>query len=118
MMNPQAIYTSLEFPGNKQNFETTLLEAIDEIFSSFGNNCKRALYLHLKDNYEIKKKEVPRKIQDFADAIEEIFGAGSRLLEMRIIEALHEKVQDFVYFPQKDLVFTEYVTSLGSFLTP
>jgi hypothetical protein len=38
---------------------------------------------------------------------------------MRIIEALHERIQDFVYFPKKgNLVFTEYVASLRRFLKP
>ena len=36
---------------------------------------------------------------------------------MKIIEVLHEKTQDFMYFPKKeDLVFTEYVASLRRFL--
>jgi hypothetical protein len=98
------------------SFDAIMIEAVDEIFSSFGHSCKQALYFQLENTFKIKKQEIPLKIEDFANAIEQIFGIGAKFIEMKIIEMLHKKTQGFMYFPKKeDLVFTEYAASLRSF---
>lgn len=99
------------------NFEAIVIEAVDEVFSLIGHSCKQAIYFQLENTFRIKKQEIPLKVKDFTNAIEQIFGIGAKFIEMKIIEVLHEKTQDFVYFPEKeDLVFTEYVASLRRFL--
>ena len=103
----------------ENSFETAMIEAVDEGFAPFGHSSKQAIYFQLENAFKIKKQEIPCKIEEFADAIEQIFGIGAKLIEVRIIEALHEGTQDFVYFPKKgDLVFTEYVANLRAFLRP
>jgi hypothetical protein len=103
----------------ENSFETAILDAVDEGFAPFGHSSKQALYIHLENTFKIKKQEIPYKIEEFADAIEQIFGAGAKLIEIRILEALHERNQDFVHFPKKgELAFAEYVDDLRSFLRP
>ena len=102
---------------HEANSEETITNAVDESLSSFGDSFKQVIYFQLEKTYHIKKQQIPFRIHDFADAIEEIFGVGARLIEMKIIQALHERVQGFVYFPEKqDLVFAEYVENLRRFL--
>lgn len=97
-------------------FEAIILETVDEIFSSFGLSCKKAIYFQLENTFKIKKQQIPLKIEDFANAIQQIFGAGAKFIELRIIETLHEKTPNFVYFPKiGDVVFTEYVACLRRF---
>jgi len=101
----------------ENSFETAIIEAVDEGFSPFGHSSKQAIYFHLENTFKITKQEIPYKIEEFADAIEQIFGAGAKLIEIRIIEALHKRIQDFVHLPKKrELVFTEYVANLRAFL--
>lgn len=101
----------------ENSFETALIEAVDEGFSLFGHSSKQAIYFHLENTFKIKKQEIPCKIEEFADAIEQIFGAGAKVIEIRIIEALHKRIQGFVHFPKKgELVFTEYIANLRAFL--
>ena len=101
----------------KTSIETTLLSAIDESLSSFGDSFKQVIYFQLANTYHIKKHEIPDKINEFADAIEEIFGIGAKLIEMKIIKALYEKVAGFTYFAEKeDLIFTEYIENIRRFL--
>jgi hypothetical protein len=103
--------------SRKDNFEKLLIEAVDTVFSSMGDSCKQALYFHLKHCYNIIKQEIPQRIEDFADALEEIFGLGAKLIEIEIMRALFTKVQDFSYSPkQQDLSFTKYLETLCSFL--
>jgi hypothetical protein len=99
-------------------FEIIIREAVDEIFSSLGQSAKQAIYFQLKHTFKIKKQDIPFKIEDFANALEQIFGAGAKFIELRIIETLHEKIPNFMYSPKiEDLVFIEYVASLRCFFT-
>jgi len=101
----------------KTDFETAVTEAIDDILSSFGNMVKQAIYRQLENRYGIKKEEIPFKIEDFADAIEQTFGSVAKLIEIKIIERLHAKYRDFFYVPNKEeLDFVEFVSNLQHYL--
>lgn len=98
-------------------FEKLLIDVVEEGLSSLGDSSKDAIYSYLRGRFQIEKQEIPCKIEAFANALEELFGAGARLLEIRIIAALHERVDQFKYFPnQGDITFTEYVTAIRNFL--
>jgi hypothetical protein len=100
----------------EDKFETIILEAVDEIFSSFGRSCKKAIYFQLEHTFKIRKQDILFKIEDFANALEQIFGVGAKFIELKIIEILHQKTPNFKYSPQiKDLVFAEYVENLRRF---
>lgn len=77
---------------SKRDFERILLEAVDEGLSSLGQSSRRAIYFHLEESFKVKKKEIPYKIEVFADAIEKIFGVGADFLEILIMKRLHEKI--------------------------
>ena len=80
-----------ELPVLKRDFEKILLEAVDEGVSSLGESLKEAIYFHLGKNFNIKKHEIPDKIEAFTDAVENIFGFGANFLEIAIIRQLHAK---------------------------
>jgi hypothetical protein len=95
------------------DYEAAITTAIDESLASFGNSFQQVVYFQLDSTFHVKKQEIPFRIQEFAAAIEELFGIGAKLIEMRIIKALHDRFEGFIYFPQnEDLVFAEYVESL------
>lgn len=98
-----------ETPHN--GFEQLLTEAVDESLSSLGSSAKQAIYYHLENLFNIKKEEIPLKIEEFSIAIEDIFGEGAKLLEIQMMKRLHQKASTpFKYIPMKDeLVFTDYM---------
>jgi hypothetical protein len=93
------------------NFEQLLLEAIDDCFSGVGESEKRTIYFHLEEEYKISKPDIPHRIKDFTEAIEDIFGFGAKLLEIRIMKNLFRKMDHgFLYHPpQEGLEFTKYI---------
>ena len=103
-----------------RGFEEVLLEAVDEALSSLGASSKRAVYFHLEKKFSIRRQEGPHKVEEFASALEEIFGAGAGLLEIKIMRRLYEKVGPaFRYFPEgDDLVFTGYTAAAKLLLRP
>jgi hypothetical protein len=101
----------------EDKFKTTIMEAIDESFSSFSNSDKERIYFYLENTYKIMKTQIPRKIENFTNAIEQMFGIGAKLIEIKIVEAVHKRVKDFAFFPRKgDIYFSEYIASLRAFL--
>ena len=98
-------------------FENVLNEAIENVFASLSDN-KQALYRHLETNYRIRKEEIPFKIEEFVEAIDQIFGISSKIIQIRIIERLHANRIDFSYSPiDDDLNFLDFVLNLKHFLS-
>jgi hypothetical protein len=94
-------------------FDRLLLEAVDEALSSIGESSKQAIYFHLEKGFSIKKLEIPRKISEFAAAIEKIFGLGANFLEILIMKSLYRKVNKKVQLARpEDFQFPTYIATL------
>jgi len=95
------------------NFEELLLESVDEGLSSLGETCKQAIYFHLEKEFKLNKRDIAFRIKDFAEAIENIFGVGAKLLEIRIMKNLFKNMgYPFPYFPNQECIeFTKYIES-------
>jgi len=94
------------------NFEKLLLEAVDEGLSSLCSSSKQTIYSLLENTFNINRQDIPSKIEEFADALEKIFGFGAKVIEILIMERLNEKVGGAVEYPEhEDLVFAEYVAA-------
>ena len=102
---------------SKCELETDMFEMINDGLSSFNNLDTEAIYLNLEKNFKIQKEEIPNKIEEFADAIEHILGTGAKIVEIAIIERIHQRIPKFVFIPKvPDLNFKEYLLSLNSYL--
>jgi hypothetical protein len=104
--------SNLEKSSTKNTeFGRLLLEAVDESFSSLGDSAKHAIYFYLAENFKICQRDIPGRIEDFSNAIEEIFGLGSKLLEIQILRRLHSKVgSDLRHYSREGcLSFVDFV---------
>jgi len=97
----------------KKSFERLLLKAIDEGLSSLGESPKRAVFFYLEKKFNIKKRHIPYKTEEFVNALEKIFGLGAKFLEILILKQLYEKVGQIFEWNEKqtDLIFTEYIVA-------
>jgi hypothetical protein len=94
----------------KKEFNKLLLEAIDEGLSSLGDGSKQAIYFHLEKGFKVKKHEIPYKVEDFAGAVEKIFGLGASFLEILIMKRLYEKIGEVLEWHEPAaFTFTGYV---------
>jgi hypothetical protein len=97
---------------SENSFEKLLLEAIEEGLSSLGDSAKHAIYFHLENTFNISRRDISSRIEEFADALEKIFGLGAKPIEILMMQQLYEKVGGVVEYPEhKDLVFAEYVAA-------
>jgi hypothetical protein len=95
------------------SFEMVVMESIDEVFSTLGENVKQAMYSYLENNYGMKKDQIPSMIDDFTTAVESLFGDAAKLVELKIIEKVQGRVKGFVYKSNsKEIFFVEYLSAL------
>jgi len=76
----------------ESNFDSVLLEAIDETLSVYGERFKSALLTYLDTTVGMRKSDIPARIDEFARALQNLFGLGSRSLEILIMKNLHSRV--------------------------
>jgi len=98
--------------SSRKDFDKLLLEAVDEGLSSIGESSKQAIYFHLEKGFNLEKQKIPNRIEDFAHAIEKIFGLGGNFLEILIMKRLYERMgRGFKWRGSTDLTFAKYVAA-------
>jgi len=104
---------------SEKQYEAILLQSIDEALLTLGQNVKMSIYFHLQTKFGLPKQEIPNRITDFSNALEKIFGAASKKIEILIMKFLNDKVQcGYQWTGPKwlvpDLTFEEYVKIIKS----
>lgn len=117
LAQPTCTTSSVERKQAENPLDIEILEVIDESLASFGESVKQVVYFQLQTNHQVKRQEIPSKIEEFALTVEEIFGIGARLIEMKIMEMLHARTEGFLYTPKNnDLMFRDYVQTVRRFM--
>jgi hypothetical protein len=76
-----------------REFNQLILEAVDEGLSILGGDpVKRAFYYHLEKRANIRRSEIPHKLEGFHDALADLFFVGSVILERRICRYLYGRL--------------------------
>ena len=73
-------------------FDSILTEAIDEALSACGERAKSAFYTYLEKSLSLPKREIPTRIDEFSQALENLFGVGARILEILIMKSLYSRI--------------------------
>jgi hypothetical protein len=104
----------------KPDFNEMLLASIEEALSSLGENVAASIYFHVEETFNIKRLEIPQRLNDFSEALEKIFGLGARTLELLCMKKLHEKIGVSYKWPEyewplckwivPEMTFQEYVS--------
>jgi hypothetical protein len=106
-------FSSLKASVLRKSFSEVFLEAVDEALASLGDSCKEAIYYHLENSFKIARKDIPSKIEEFANAIESIFGFGAKIIQIQIMKNLYAKTGEFKYYPKdENLSFTNYAAAV------
>lgn len=106
---------------SEKRFSTILLYSIDEALSTLGENSKKAIYFHLETKFGISRQDIPERVRDFSEAIEQIFGLAAQQIEILIMKCLNQQVNcTYNWVGPKwlvpDLTFTKYVKLLELWL--
>jgi hypothetical protein len=111
------INTSVEKP-DVACFEELFQDALDEVFCSLGEECRRGIYRHIEQRYGLGRAEIASHPVEFMHAIEGLFGQASNVLLIAIMRSLHCKVPTFKYCGAEGAFsFLSYLERLRGFLT-
>jgi len=93
-------------------FDFLLLESIDEAFADLlGRKSRDQIYDHLATQYRYGREEIPLKICEFCEFLENAFSTGSRTVGRTIIRRLCDKLgYEFVNVPGFE--FFDYLDAL------
>jgi len=114
-MNQQLVNLTITYEclTTKLDFEVVVAQSIDQTLSALGEPVKMALYSSLEGSYGIKKMEIGTKTLAFTAAIENLFGASAKLLEIKIMQTLNRQIKGFNYKPTSDeFSFADYLAAL------
>jgi hypothetical protein len=93
----------------RENFDQILLDAIDEALSSLGENVKRTVYFQLEALFKIGKQDIPIRLSDFSNALEQLFGLGATHLELLFMKNLHDKIGVTFKWPEYERPSSKWI---------
>jgi hypothetical protein len=72
--------------------EETLLQAVDEALLVPGEIVRTAIYERIERSYQVKREEIPEKLETFHRALQELLGAGGKVMEKLIVRNLYRRL--------------------------
>jgi hypothetical protein len=99
-----------------EKLDQYLIEAIDETLTSLGEPVKNTLYQQLA-SFNIEKKDLPQKLDNFLYLIHKIFGLGGSRLELKFAINLQAKIKGHSKYSEADLTLSSWIANDMSFKT-
>jgi hypothetical protein len=75
-----------------EQFNNFLIESIDESLILLGEPVKNELYRQLELKFNIKKADIPLRLEEFSDILHKVFGLGASRLEVKFLRKLDSKI--------------------------
>jgi len=77
----------------ENEFDAMLLEAVDEALKEiFGQTATRTIYAHIENHLSMKRKEIPKRLEDLHKGLDEFLGSGAFVVEEMILKNLHSRL--------------------------
>ena len=70
-----------------------LLEAVDEGLLVPGEIVRAAIYERLERSYQVKRGEIPEKLETFQLALEDLLGKSAKVMEKLIVKSLYRRLE-------------------------
>ena len=82
------------------SLEKILLEAVDEGLLVLGEIVRTAIYERLERSYQVKRGEIPEKLETFQLALEDLLCKSAKVMERLIARSLYRRLK--LNFTQHD----------------
>jgi hypothetical protein len=86
--------------GQPAKLEKILVEAVDEGLLVPGEIVRAAIYERLERSYQVKRGEIPEKLETFHLALEDLLGKSGKVMEKLIAKSLYRRLE--LNFTQHD----------------
>ena len=99
-----------------QSFDELLINAIDQAFIKLGEETKQSVYSLLEVDFKLSRKDIPNRLGDFINALDQIFVISAGIIEIQIMSEIHQHFPSFRYKAQTEFSFELFLTSLKRFI--
>lgn len=101
----------------EKTFEELIVEVIDQVMLSLDPRVKKSFYNILKTDYNLDKNDVPYRIGDFVNALEEVYGISALLIEVAILKKVCQELPAFTFVVENtQLNLVDFLKSLRIFM--
>lgn len=69
-----------------------LILAVDEALLVPGEIVKTAIYERVERSYQLRREEIPEKLETFHRALQDLLGEGGKVMEMLIVRNLYRRL--------------------------
>jgi hypothetical protein len=74
------------------NVEEVMLDAIDNGLLALGEIVRDTIYDRFDRMYQLRREDIPKKLDTFHEALQTMFGAGAKVIETQIVKNLDRKL--------------------------
>jgi len=71
--------------------ENLVMSLIEDGLDALGENIGRVILYHIETNYSLKRHQIAKRLDLFTEALRDIFGEGSLMIERLIVETISRK---------------------------
>lgn len=73
-------------------FEELLLSSIEDAMLNLGESTRSLLYTYLAAFLSLKKDQIPKRFEDFATVIKDVFKLGTKVIDGLVLKILCDKL--------------------------
>ena len=85
-----------------------LLHAIDDGLAEPGKIVRTAIYDRIERSYQLRREEIPEKLETFHKAFQDLLGASAKVMEKLFAKTLYNQL-GIEFTTKKDWTITDYV---------
>jgi hypothetical protein len=86
----------------------SLVQAVDEALLVPGEIVRAPIYERVKRRYQVRREEIPEKLETFHQALQELLGAGGKVMERLIARNLYRRL-GLCFEKHDDWTLVDYV---------
>jgi hypothetical protein len=99
---------SRESVSDSHEFSKLLLEAIDHALLVLGETARLAIYDCVESSYQIRREEIPEKLEAVHGALTDLLGKGGNMVERVAAENFYRSLH-LTFEPNEDWTLIDYV---------
>lgn len=73
------------------NINEEILDCVDSSLRILGESVKEAIYFYVEKDFHLEKSKIPEKPQTFSKALFSIFGEGTKIIEVMIVQRIRQR---------------------------
>ncbi len=105
--DPTKDYTKTALPSVGRDL--LLMESIDDSFTALlGQGAKNALYAYLVKRRALDREDIPERLDDFDECMQETFGQAAVVIERNILARFYHKL-GLNFSGRTDYAFSDFV---------